>query len=248
VPAPIIDPLSRRLWEHRLVHRHRRTTRVARVGAALVVLAGLTGMFTLVVADGTTAQAAATNPYQVTFVARECPEYTDIMANLARNNIQESQQDLGPDSVYQSGQAISPSIEAANDPACTPLNGWQFTFGNGINGQTPGSHLSRVSNPVSPPITVQPSVPLLDAQGNPTGQSIAAATTVSLTQAQITAALNHQLWVQGGTPTDPLGTATFGNRYAFGALRCAIDNSTVTMSSGPASRRARPTCSATTTP
>ena len=164
------------------------------------------------------------NPYQVTFVARQCPEYTDIMANLARNNIQESQQDLGPNSVYSSGQPIAPSIEAANDPACTPLDGWQFTFGNGINGQTPGTHLSRVSNPVSPPITVQPSVPLLDAQGNPTGQSIAAATTVTLTQAQITAALNHQLWVQGGTPTDPLGTATFGNRYAFGALRCAIDN------------------------
>jgi len=189
-----------------------------------MVLAGLCGAGALVASAGSTAGAAGTNPYQVTLVARQCPEYTDIMANLARNNIQESQQDLGPDSVYSSGQPIAPSIEVANDPACTPLDGWQFTFGNGINGQTPGSHLSRVSNPVAPPITVQPSLPLLDAQGNPTGQSIAAATTVTLTQAQVTAALNRQLWVQGGTPTDPLGTATFGNRYAFGALRCAIDN------------------------
>ena len=204
--------------------RQRRTTPAARIGAALIVLAGLTGVFTLALSGGTTAQAAPTNPYQVTFVARQCPDYSDIMANLARNNIQESQQDLGANSVYRSGQPIAPSIEAANDPNCTPLNGWQFTFGNGINGQTPGTHLSRVSNPVSPPVTVQPSVPLLDPQGNPTGQSIAAATTVALTQSQITAAFNHQLWVQGGTATDPLGTATFGNRYAFGALRCAIDN------------------------
>ena len=200
------------------------TSAPARLGAALVVLAGLCGTGVLVATGGSAAVAAVVNPYQVTFVARQCPEYSDIMANLARNNIQESQQDLGPNSVYSSGQPIAPSIETANDPGCTPLNGWQFTFGNGINGQTPGSHLSRVSNPVSPPITVQPSAPLLDAQGNPTGQSVAAATTVSLTQAQISAALNHQLWVQGGTPTDPLGTATFGNRYAFGALRCAIDN------------------------
>ncbi len=206
------------------MHRWSPTTASARIGMALVVLAGLTGIFSLTLDAGTAAHAATVNPYQVTFVARQCPEYTDIMANLARNNIQESQQDLGADSVYRSGQPISPSIEAANDPACTPLNGWQFTFGNGINGQTPGTHLSRVSNPVSPPITVQPSVPLLDAQGNPTGQTLAAATTVTLTQSQVTAALNHQLWVQGGTATDPLGTATFGNRYAFGALRCAIDN------------------------
>ena len=139
-----------------------RTTRGARLGASLVVAAGLTGVFSLALSAPTVAHAAGTHPYQVTFVARQCPAYSDIMANLARNNIQESQQDLGPDSVYQSGQPISPSIEAANDPDCTPLVGWQFTFGNGINGQTPGTHLSRVSNPVSPPVTVQPSVPLLD--------------------------------------------------------------------------------------
>ncbi len=188
------------------------------------MLAGLTGVVSLGLSAGARAQAATTHPYQVTFVARQCPNYTDIMANLARNNIQESQQDLGPNSAYQSGQPISPSVEAPNDPSCTPLTGWQFTFGNGINGQTPGTHLSRVSNPVSPPVTVQPSVPLLDPQGNPTGQSIAAATTVTLTPSQVTAAFNHQLWVQGGTATDPLGTATFASRYAFGALRCAIDN------------------------
>ena len=30
--------------------------------------------------------------------------------------------------------------------------------------------------------------------------------------------------MQRGTTTDPLGTSTFGNRYALSALRCTIDN------------------------
>ncbi len=181
--------------------------------------APLVGVATLVVGEGG-AQAASTHNYQVTFVARSCATYQDISANLARNNIQESLQDLGHDTWYQSGQAIAPDIETPHqpDPPCRPLEGAQFTFGNGINGVTPGTNLSRVSNPGSA-ITVQPSVPLLDPQGNPTGQSIAAATTVTLTQSQVTAALNRQLWVQGGTPTEPQLSG-----QAFGALRCAIDN------------------------
>jgi hypothetical protein len=32
----------------------------------------------------------------VTIAARQCPTYTDIRANRARNNIQESLRDLGP--------------------------------------------------------------------------------------------------------------------------------------------------------
>jgi hypothetical protein len=101
--------------------------------------------------------------------------------------------------------------------------GWKFTFGSGINGVTPGTNLSRVSNP-GDTMTTESSVPLLDPEGNPTGQSIAGATTVDLTAAQVSAAMSRNLWVQGGTATDPLGTESFGDRYAFGALRCAIDN------------------------
>jgi hypothetical protein len=191
------------------------------VAVALVLAAPLVAASLFASTSTETAAAATTDPYLVTFVARECPSYTDIMANLARNNIQESLQDLGKNSVYSSGQPISPSIETPNQPDCTPLNGWKFTFGSGIAGKT--SNLSTVSNPGTP-ITVQPSVPLLDPQGRPTGQSIAAATTVTLTQAQVSAALNHNLWVQGGTPSDPLVTSSFGGRYAFGALRCSVDN------------------------
>ncbi len=182
-------------------------------------------MALLAVVAATPARATASPTYLVTFVARQCGTYQDITANLARNNIQESLQDLGADTAYVSGEPISPSIEAANQPNCTPLPNWQFQFGDGINGTTPGTNLSQVSNPVSPSFTTQASVPLLDTNGNPTGATIAGAVTTTLTPAQVTQASNHNLWVQGGTTTDPLGDATFGaGTYGFGALRCAIDN------------------------
>ena len=189
-----------------------------------MALAPVVALLSLTLAPASPAQAAGSSSYLVTFVARQCPSYTDITANLARNNIQESLQDLGADTAYQAGQPISPSVETPNQPHCTALAGWQFTFGNGINGTTPGTNLSRVSNPVSPGFTTQASTPLLDTDGNPTGSNIAGAVTTTLTPAQVAQAAGHNLWVQGGTPTDPLGTTAFGNRYAFGALRCAIDN------------------------
>jgi hypothetical protein len=198
--------------------------RLRTLGAALVVLAPLAAVVSFAALPAPAAVAATPGSYLVTFVARQCPTYQDITANLARNNIQESLQDLGADTAYTPGQPISPSVETPNQPACTALPGWQFTFGNGINGTTPGTNLSRVSNPTSPSFTTEASVPLLDTSGNPTGSSIAGAVTTTLTPAQVTAAAQHQLWVQGGTTTDPLGTAAFGTRYAFGALRCAIDN------------------------
>ena len=39
-------------------------------------------------------------PYTVTLAARTCPAYADIIANRNRNNIQESLEDLGPDTNY----------------------------------------------------------------------------------------------------------------------------------------------------
>jgi hypothetical protein len=187
----------------------------------LLVVAPLAALLTVAAAP---AQAAPSGSYLVTFVARQCPTYQDITANLARNNIQESLQDLGANTAYTAGQPISPSVETPNQPNCTPLTNWQFQFGNGINGVTPGTNLSRVSNPVLPSFSTQASTPLLDTNGNPTGSSIAGAVTTTLTPSQVTQASNRQLWVQGGTSTDPLGTAAYPNQYAFGALRCAVDN------------------------
>ena len=65
----------------------------------------------------------------VTIVARQCPEYTDITANRARNDIQESLKDLGPDTPYTAGEPIDPDIEADSQPNCTPLPNWRFTLG-----------------------------------------------------------------------------------------------------------------------
>jgi len=172
------------------------------------------------------AQAATAPTYQVTFVARVCPSYADIMANRARNNIQESLRDLGKDTVYKDGQPVSPSIEGPNDPACTPLDGWQFRLGTGIKGKTPAtSYLSTVTGDYGQTITVQPSVPELDASGASTGRTIADAVTVTLTADQAKRAQQgSSLWTQGGTTTDPLLNAQFPGEYGFGALRCSIDN------------------------
>ena len=73
---------------------------------ALVVAAGV-----LVVAPGSA--VAAGSGYFVTFVARSCPSYSDVFANRARNDIQESLVDLGPDSPYNSNgeSLVDPRVE-----------------------------------------------------------------------------------------------------------------------------------------
>ena len=68
----------------------------------------------------------------VTIAARECDDYSDIRANLARNNIMESLQDLGADTLYTSGDPVDPVHELAGQPTCRPITGWQFTFGDGL--------------------------------------------------------------------------------------------------------------------
>jgi hypothetical protein len=165
---------------------------------------------------------ADSDRYTVTLVARVCPSYPDVMANRGRNNLQESLQDLGKDSVYQTGQPVDPAIEGPNDPSCRPLDGWRFTLGDSGDGPKV-DHLSTVTAG-GPPTAATTTVPLLDPAGNPTGRTIAGAVTLRLTQAQVMAAQNRQLWVQGGTPTDPLLDGLFPGQYGFAALRCAVDN------------------------
>jgi uncharacterized repeat protein (TIGR01451 family) len=164
----------------------------------------------------------------VTIAARWCPSYTDITANRARNDIQESLEDLGPDTPYVAGQPIDPAIEAANQPNCMSLPDWMFTLGTGYETRAvsgPWGSLSIVTNPYPQSIVTQAQVPLLDYQGRPTNDSIAGAVTIELTQDQADrAARNNSLWIQGGTPTDPILNVRFPGEYGFGALRCAIDN------------------------
>ncbi|MGD9571446.1 MAG: hypothetical protein AB7V62_06180 [Thermoleophilia bacterium] len=164
----------------------------------------------------------------VTYAARSCPDYSDISANLARNDIQESLEDLGPDTSYVAGQAIDPAIEAAAQPECTPITDWRFTLGTGyqtaaVNGSW-GS-LSKVLGPYGTSLVTKATTPLLNSAGAPTGQQLEGAVTVALTADQAQRATTaNSLWVQGGTVDDPVLNQQYPGVYGFGALRCAIDN------------------------
>ncbi|MBO1333688.1 DUF5979 domain-containing protein [Streptomyces sp. VRA16 Mangrove soil] len=169
------------------------------------------------------AAAAAQNPLSVTFVARACPAYTDVMANKARNNIQESLRDLGPDSNYAAGEAVSAAKEAAGTPLppCEALPGWTFATGTGITAKSTQSlNLSTVSGPIRQNITTMASTAELDNQGNPTGRTLQGAVTVNLTSQEIAA--GSGLVVQGGTKSQPLNGLQ--EQYGFAALRCAQDS------------------------
>ncbi|MFC4909559.1 hypothetical protein [Actinomadura gamaensis] len=211
-----------------------------RLGAALggavtslMLLAGLTsgvhaaarpaGANARAASGATAGSRAADGPLKVTLAARQCPEYTDIMANLARNNIQESLRDLGKNTVYTQGEPIDPAIDDPNDPDCEPLVGWKFTWGDGVDGKT--DLLSTVSGPAGETPATKASTPWLDPRGNPTGRSLPGAVTVTLDQKQLDLLRRGRLWVQGGTPSDPLMNGVFGRgKYGFGALRCSVDN------------------------
>lgn len=174
-----------------------------------------------------TAAVAAEPPYLVTYVARTCATYTDVMANLARNNLQESLRDLGPDTVYTPGQAISPDVEESAPPPgrdCEPLVGWGFALGTGYVGKSASTlQLSTVTGDYGTSIVTAASTPWLDSSGSPTGRSLAGAVTVALTDAQVQRAQSGQsLWTQGGTPGQPLNGLQ--EEYGFAALRCAVDN------------------------
>jgi uncharacterized repeat protein (TIGR01451 family) len=162
--------------------------------------------------------------------ARECPTYTDIRANLARNNIMESLQDLGGDTLYQSGEPINPIKEVEGQPNCKPITGWQFTLGSGIQEKAskgPWGALSIVTGAEAPTITTKASTPLLGWEGEPIkGQSLQGAVTFELNQAQAERSGRRSLWIQGGTTTDPVlfSVPGFEDKYGFGALRCSIDN------------------------
>ncbi|HYH52554.1 MAG TPA: DUF11 domain-containing protein [Solirubrobacterales bacterium] len=176
------------------------------------------------------AAAAPAKGLSLTVVARECPTYQDISANLLRNNLMESLRDLGPDTTYGAGALMDPQVEATAQPNCSPLPNWTFTLGEDIKApqgesKEPWGALSIVLRPFATDLTTAAKTALLDSAGRPTGQTIAGATTVQLTNAEAKLASRGSLWIQGGTPTDPVLAQRFpGPLYGFGALRCAIDN------------------------
>ena len=173
--------------------------------------------------------------YEVTFVARWCPAYTDIFANRARNDIVESLQDLGPDTQYDdTGILINPAYEKMPpQDRCQSIPQWEFTLGTGYQSRAVtgvwGS-LSKVTNPYSTRIVTKVLTPLLNDDGSPVPfRFLAGAVTIRLTPDQAEEAGEpDRLWAQGGTPDDPVLAQKFGTvdapEYAFGTLRCASDN------------------------
>ncbi|GAA3225306.1 hypothetical protein GCM10010532_057510 [Dactylosporangium siamense] len=165
------------------------------------------------------ASISASLRYQVTFVARSCDSYADVMANRVRDDHLEAASAPGRGNAYKDGQAVDPAVEAANGGGCTALPGWHFSLGAGQEKKGP---LSTVTTPAVDSGETVAQVPLLDATGHKTDKLIDGAVTLQLTPEQAGASTHRQLWVQGGTPGDPL---LAGPRpgYGFGALRCAAD-------------------------
>ncbi len=176
------------------------------------------------------ASAAGGSGLLVTVAARECASYQDIRANLARNNIMESLQDLGEDTLYTSGEPINPQKELEGQPDCKPIAGWEFTLGSGIlekASKGPWGALSIVTGAEAPTVKTKVTTPLLGWEGEPIpGHSVRGAATFELNTAQAVRAGHNSLWIQGGTTTDPVlfEDPRFEGEYGFGALRCSIDN------------------------
>jgi hypothetical protein len=172
----------------------------------------------------------------VTIVARECDTFAEITGNRARNNIQETLVPLGADSPYGNPafspaipNIVSPEVESRFQPACRPLDNWEFTLGGNYASPPNAAHdpsfgsLSIVKDPIYRTLTTLPTTPLLNEQGAETGEQIQGAVTITLTDEEIKQ-LNlgaNKLWLQGGTPANPI---TDKANYGFAALRCATDN------------------------
>jgi hypothetical protein len=89
----------------------------------------------------------------------------------------------------------------------------------------PWGSLSIVTDPFRDDIVTRESTPLLNDKGEDTGDDLPGAVTIELTDEQAKLAeKSSRLWLQGGTPTDPVLYGPSGGAYAFGALRCSSDN------------------------
>ena len=142
----------------------------------------------------------------------------------------ESLQDLGKDTLYSSGEQITPEKEVEGQPRCKPITDWRFTVGSGIKEKAvigPWGALSIVTGAESTSILTEDTTPLRGWDGGVIpGASIKGATTFELNQAQAERSARNGLWIQGGTTTDPVlfNEPKFQDKYGFGALRCSIDN------------------------
>ena len=119
-------------------------------------------------------------------------------------------------------------MEATNDPNCSPLPGWRFTLGTGYETRAvsgPWGSLSIVTSPYDTDIVTEARVRLRDYAGRPTGDFLEGATTIELTKAQARrAAIANSLWIQGGTPSDPILNGRI--RASSGSACCGARSTT----------------------
>ena len=111
------------------------------------------------------ASISASLRYQVTFVARSCDSYADVMANRVRDDRIEAASAPGRGNAYKDGQAVDPAIEAANGGGCTAAARLAFLTGAG---QEKKGALSTVTTPAVDSGETVAQVPLLDATGHKT--------------------------------------------------------------------------------
>src|SRR5262245_66529865 len=82
-------------------------------------------------AIGSSALVSSADAALLTVVARECPSYQAITANIARNNIMESLEQLVPDSPYQAGDQVNPKIEEKEHQGRNPIEGRELAMAEG---------------------------------------------------------------------------------------------------------------------
>lgn len=168
----------------------------------------------------------ATDPssgMKITFVARSCTSFTNIMSNRVRDNSQEALSTLGNDSNYSSDTPVNPANETApssGQSGCQPYVGASFAIGTGSSTSANAStgKISQITSSTQTATTTS-QVPELNQFGAPTGDSIAGAVTIDLSATAKKAVLNKTLRAMGGTTKQPVP-----NGYSFGTLRCALDN------------------------
>ncbi|HLL67949.1 MAG TPA: hypothetical protein VK453_19875 [Micromonosporaceae bacterium] len=218
-------PLSRCARQQPRRRQPRRRQRRARLAAVVVAaLGGLLPVGPAGAEDPQPESVSAATRYRVTFVARACSAYAEVMANRVRNNAVEAAAMPGRDSGYDDGEAVDPDVEARADEGCEPLVGWHFTIGGAP--QRSGA-LSVVGGATLGAGPTAAEVPRVEPTGRQTpGVSVPGAVTAVLSDEQVALASRRELWAQGGAPTDPLLAGAVPD-LGFGVLRCGLDGRAV---------------------
>ena len=172
--------------------------------------------------------ALATHEKLLTLAARVCPSFAAITANTARNNIMESLENLGADSPYKpvgvDPEGHGPRRRGGGPAQLRAARQLELHARQGLpdaGGERQLRLAQHRQDPIFRTVTSEASVPLLSDLSADTGRTIQGAVTIKLSDDEVAQANSSNLWVQGGTQTEPVADP---DTYAFGALRCATDN------------------------